>query len=92
MLRALWRSIPTVVRLGLLVAGLGVIADFVHHVFTHDTHALEHLHIDVVGHALTLAGMVIALSGVVHAAVESRRRARKEGGSDAARSCAAATR
>jgi drug/metabolite transporter superfamily protein YnfA len=92
MVSALWRSFPTSIRFGLAVAASGVVADLVHHLFTHELHALEPLHIDVIGHALTLAGMVIALWGVVHAAVDSRRRAREKGGRDAARSSAAASR
>ncbi len=92
MVRAHWQSIPRAMRIGLTVVGSGVIADFIHHALTHNLHAVEALHIDLIGHVLTLAGMVIALWGVMYAAVESRRRARVKGGSDAARSSAAASR
>jgi hypothetical protein len=92
MVRAMWRSMPSPTRIGLVLAGSGVFADFVHHVFTHNQHAFEGLQIDLIGHVLTLAGMLIALSGVIHAAVDSRRRTKQKGGSDAARSCASATR
>lgn len=92
MWHVLWRSIPPVARLGLAVVGFGLFADLIHHVVTHDLHAMEPMHIDLIGHLVTLAGMVIALWGVVHAAVDSRHRAREEGGSHAARSSAAASR
>lgn len=92
MLRSIWRSVPSVTRLGLFIGASGVLADFIHHVFTPDLHAGQILHIGFIGHVLTLAGMVLALSGVGRAALASRRRAREKGGSDAARSGAAATR
>lgn len=92
MLRSLWRSIPSVSRLGLYLAGYGVIADFVHHVVRPGLHAGLLIHIGLIGHTLTLAGMVLALMGVVRAAVDSRRRAREKGERDAARGSAAAPR
>lgn len=93
MVRALWRSIPSISRLGLFLASYGILADFIHHVFTPNLHAGKILSIGFIGHALTLAGMVLALWGVIRAAVDSRRRNReKEGENHAARSSAAAPR
>ena len=77
MLRALWRSIPAATRFGLALAWCGVIADLVHHVVAPVVHAGQNPHIGSVGHVLTLAGMVVALLGVMHAAVGSRRRTRE---------------
>lgn len=91
MLPALWRSMPSATRFGLALAGYGVIADFIHHVFTPNLHAGKVLNIGFIGHVLTLAGMLMALWGVIHAAVESRRRAREKGESNAASSSAAAS-
>jgi hypothetical protein len=90
MLRSVWQSISTVTRFGLILGGLGVAADFVHHGFMHHVHFEGVLHIELFGHVLTLVGMVFALSGVARAAVESRRRTREKGGNDAARIGAAA--
>ncbi|MGH2758373.1 MAG: hypothetical protein ACRDKJ_02310 [Actinomycetota bacterium] len=92
MARSLLRSIPSVTRLGLFLAGNGVLADFIHHVFTADLHAGRVLHIGFIGHALTLAGMLLALWGVIRAATDSRRRAREKGERNAARSSATASR
>lgn len=92
MLRSLWQSVPSVSRLGLFLGAYGVGADFIHHVFTHDLHAGKILHVGFIGHVLTLAGMVLALWGVVRAAADSRRRARKKGEHNAARSSATAPR
>jgi hypothetical protein len=92
MLRALWRSLPSATRLGIALAGVGVIADFVHHVFTHDMHPAAVLNIGGIGHVLTLAGMVLAVGGVIQAAAGSRRRARQKGERNAARSGTAAAR
>ncbi|HYZ91835.1 MAG TPA: hypothetical protein VFA34_05505 [Actinomycetota bacterium] len=92
MLRSLWRSIPPLSRLGLSLTGYGVLADFIHHVFTPNLHAGKVLHIGFIGHALTLAGMVLALLGVISALVESRRRAKQKGEGNAARSSTAASR
>jgi hypothetical protein len=93
MLRALWPSISTVARFGLALAGVGVLTDVIHHVFTHDLHAAESLNIGAIGHVLTLAGMVLAMSGVIGAAIASRQRhARQKGERNAARCSSAATR
>lgn len=92
MLRSVWQSMSRVTRLGLILGGLGVAADFVHHGFVHHVHFEEVLHIELFGHVLTLVGMVFALLGVARAAVESRRRTREKGGNDAARIGAAAPR
>jgi hypothetical protein len=83
---------PPVARLGLVLAGCGIFADVVHHGFTENLHISEALHIGVIGHVLTLAGMLLALSGVVHAAAGSRRRAREKGEGHAARSSTAVPR
>jgi hypothetical protein len=92
MLRALWRPLGFATRLGLALTSVGVAADFVHHVFTHDMQAAGVLNVGGVGHVLTLAGMVLAVGGVIHAAGESRRRARQKGECNAARSSTAAAR
>jgi hypothetical protein len=92
MVRSLWRSVPSATRFGLAIAGCGVVADFIHHVFTAELHGGQLVHIGFIGHVLTLAGMFIALSGVAHAAVESRRRTREKGESNAARCSASAPR
>jgi hypothetical protein len=94
MARALWKSIAPVTRLGFAVAGVGVLMDVVHHAFTHDLHALEALNIGVIGHVVTLAGMVLAMSGVIRGAVASRRRhvIRQKGERNAARRSSAAAR
>jgi hypothetical protein len=92
MTRSIWRSLPSVMRLGLILAAFGVFADLTHHIFAPDLHAGKVLHIGFMGHVLTLVGMVIALSSVVRAGASSRRRARERGGSNAAYSRAAATR
>ena len=91
-MRTLWRPLSSVTRLGLTLAGAGVVADTIHHAVTHDLHSTDILHIDVIGHVLTLAGMVLAMGGVIQAAVESRRRTRQEGETHAARSGSAAAR
>jgi hypothetical protein len=69
-----------------------VLADFIHHVFTPGQHAGKILSIGFIGHILTVAGMLIALLGVIQAAVESRRRARQKGERNAARSSSATAR
>lgn len=92
MLRGQWRSLPSMSRMGLLIAAIGVAFDLVHHVFTHDLHAAEAMQIGFIGHALTLAGMVLALLGVVSAARTSRRRAKQKGEGDAVRCSPAAAR
>jgi hypothetical protein len=93
LLRALWPSVSLVTRLGLGLAAVGVLADVIHHVFTHDLHAVEALNIGAIGHILTLAGMVLAMSGVIGAAAASRRRhPRQKGERNAARCCSAAPR
>jgi hypothetical protein len=92
MVRGLWRSVPLIGRVGLGVATVGVAADVIHHVFTHDAGVTRVVDIGLLGHVLTLAGMVLALVGVIRAAADSRRRARQKGGSDAARISAAASR
>ena len=91
-MRAIWRSLPSLSRGGLLITALGVVADLVHHAFTHDLHAAEAMQIDVIGHALTLAGMVLALMGVVSAVRIARRRAREKGETHAGSGSAAAAR
>ncbi len=92
MLRTLWEPLSSATRLGLAFAGIGVVADFIHHVFTHHIHAVAVLNIGGIGHVLTLAGMVLAMTGVIHAAAHSRRRARQKGERNAARSSSAAAR
>lgn len=92
MFRALWRSIPSVTRFGLALAAYGVAADFIHHAFAPSLHAGKFLNIGVIGHVLTLAGMVLALWGVIRAAVDSHRRTQQKGGTNAARSSTAVTR
>ena len=92
MVRALWSPLSRATRSGLVLAALGVLADFVHHVFSPDVRVAHVLPIELAGHGLTLVGMVVALGGVVGAARHSRRRVRKEGGTDAARCSAAAPR
>ena len=92
MLRTLWQTLSSMTRLGLALAGAGVVADIVHHVFTHDMHAAAVVNIGGIGHVLTLAGMVLAVGGVIRAAAHSRRRARQKGESNAAHSCSAAAR
>ena len=92
MLRALWRPLSSTTRLGLALAGAGVLVDFVHHVFTYDMHAVAVLNIGGIGHVLTLAGMVLAVCGVIQAAAQSRRRARQKGERNAARGSSAAAR
>lgn len=92
MLRSFWKSVPSVTRFGLAFAAYGVGADFIHHVFTPDLHAGKVINIGFIGHVLTLAGMVLALWGVIGAAVDSHRRSIKKGGTHAARSSTAVTR
>ena len=92
MWRTLWRPLPLTARSGLALAAIGVVADVIHHVFTHGLHSADVLHIDVIGHVLTLAGMVLAMSGVIQAAADSRRRARQKGETHAARGSSAAAR
>lgn len=92
MARRLSRTLPPLCRLGLTVVAIGLAVDIVHHTFTQDIAALRWLGLDVFGHAMTLAGMVLALLGVVRAAADERRRARQKGESNAARSGAAASR
>jgi hypothetical protein len=92
MLRSLWRSLPGTTRAGLAFAGYGVLADLIHHVFAPGLHAGKVMHIGFIGHVLTLAGMVLALWGVIRAAVDSHRRIREKGGKNAARSSAAVAR
>jgi hypothetical protein len=92
MLRSTWRGLPLVARIGLSIAALGLAADLVHHVFTHDVHAAQVLAIGFYGHVLTLVGMVVTVAAVVQAAVDSRRRARQKGEGNVARSSATATR
>ena len=92
MVRSLWRSVPAVSRVGLVITAAGVGVDLVHHVFTQDLHAAKVLDIGFAGHVLTLAGMVVALLGVIRAAADSRRCARQKGGSHAARRRATAPR
>ena len=92
MLRTPWQELSAVTRSGLALALIGVVTDVVHHLFTDGLRVAEVLHVGALGHVLTLAGMVLALCGVVQAAVESRRRTRQKGGNDAARSSTTAAR
>jgi hypothetical protein len=55
-------------------------------------HPAAVLNIGGIGHVLTLAGMVLAVGGVIQAAAGSRRRARQKGERNAARSGTAAAR
>ena len=79
-------------RLGLALAAAGVAFDLIHHLITNDIPAAAILHIGGIGHVLTLAGMVLAVGGVIHAAAEARRRARQKGERDAARRSSAVAR
>ena len=92
MVRSLGRSIPTVSRVGLVITATGVGFDVVHHVFAHDLHVANVLGLGFTGHVLTLAGMVVALLGVIRVAADSRRLARQKGERHAARRSAAAAR
>lgn len=83
MLRSVWRSLPAVTRLGSILGTLGLAGDVIHHALAPNLLAGRALDLGSVGHVLTLAGMVLALSGVVGAARAARRRAREKGGSDA---------
>ena len=92
MFRTSWEALSSTTRLGLALAAVGVIADSVHHVFTHDMYAAAVLNIGGVGHVLTLAGMVLAVGGVIQAAAHARRRARQKGERNASRRSSAAAR
>lgn len=92
MVHSLWRSIPSVTRFGLTLAAYGVAADFIHHIFAPGLHAAKVLHLGFIVHVLTLAGMVLALLGVISAAVDSHRRTRAKGATHAALSSTAVTR
>jgi hypothetical protein len=89
MVRSLWLSVPAISRLGLVIAAFGVGADVVYH---RSTAAMQVMSVGLIGHVVTLAGMFLALLGVVRAAAGSRRRARQKGVSNAARSSTTASR
>lgn len=84
MLRTLWPATPRATRFGLALAAVGLVLDLIHH-------TLADLDIAVIGHVLTLAGMVLAMTGVIHAAAASRHR-RQKGERNAARSSSAGAR
>lgn len=67
-------GIPVSTRLGFLVLAAGVVIDVAYHL----TGVGMSSRMGVVGHAVTLAGMVLALFGVIATAVQLRRHGRQE--------------
>lgn len=65
-------GIPVSTRLGFLVLAAGVVIDVAYHLTGVSSR------MGVVGHAVTLAGMVLALFGVIATAVQLRRHGRQE--------------
>ena len=83
-LRRIWRGLPGAMRLGFAVLALGLGADLAYHLAfgiepQHHDHASEAVPFAI--HMSVVAGMALALVGVVGTALDHRRRSpRSEGG------------
>lgn len=68
------RDLPGLGKVGILVIGLGIVLDVIHHVATRSTSMhVECCGIGFVGHASTIAGMVLVVAGVLALALRPRR-------------------
>lgn len=74
-------DLPLLGRAGLVVIGLGLILDAIHHVATRSSSMhVECCGVGFVGHVSTILGMLLVTSGVLALALRPRRPARPEKG------------
>jgi hypothetical protein len=89
-LRSIRSSAPLIAQLGFAVLLTGFAADLVFHLS--GAADADGSSAPLIAHLVTVAGMVLVLTGVIQVAVTTVHRARTKGGNDAARRSTTATR